>query len=108
MQRRRVHDGSLLPYPEALSIDFNSCDVDAREYATTDKFAYFKVVPILDEDPNGRPMKKVRVTQYGDGTQHVSRQTLTESWLTHDNLVDMESGHVLKALDADVGRAAGR
>src|SRR3546814_18853559 len=45
-------------------------------------------------------MKKVRVTQYGDGTQHVSRQPLKESWLAHANLVDLESGNVLTALDA--------
>ncbi|MGO1542680.1 MAG: hypothetical protein ACTHZI_03565 [Luteimonas sp.] len=45
-------------------------------------------------------MKKVRVTQYGDGTQHVSRQPLKESWRTHASLVDLQSHKVLKALDA--------
>ena len=100
LQLRLARDGSLLPDPDALSIDFGRCEVDAREYAATDKFVYFKVIPVLDEDPDGKPMKKVRVTQYGDGTQHVSRQPLKESWLTHANLVDLESGNVLKALDA--------
>lgn len=100
LQMRLAHDGSLLPDPDALSIDFNRCDVDAREYAATDRFVYFKVIPVLDEDPDGRAMKKVRVTQYGDGTQHVSRQPLKESWLTYASLVDLESHKVLKALGA--------
>lgn len=100
LQLRLAHDGSLLPDPDALSIDFASCDVDAREYAATDRFAYFKVMPVLDEDPDGRPMKGVRMTQYSDGTQDVGRQPLKESWLTHANLVDLESHKVLDALDA--------
>src|SRR3546814_6750323 len=45
-------------------------------------------------------MKKLRVTKHGDDAQHVSRQPLKESWLTHANLVDLESHKVLKALDA--------
>src|SRR3546814_1023303 len=64
------------------------------------KFVYFKVIPVLDEDPDARPMKKLRVTKHGDDAQHVSRQPLKESWMTHANLVDLESRKVLKALDA--------
>lgn len=100
LQLRLAHDGSLLPDPDALSIDFSQCDVDAREYAATDRFVYFKVVPVLDEDPDARPMNKLRVTKHGDDTQRVSRQPLRESWLTHASLVDLETHKVLKALDA--------
>src|SRR3546814_43403 len=100
LQLRLAHDGSLLPDPDAMSIDFSRCEVDAREYAATDKFVYFKVIPVLDEDPDARPMKKLRVTKHGDDAQHVSRQPLKESWMTHANLVDLESRKVLKALDA--------
>ena len=45
-------------------------------------------------------MDNVRITGYGDGTQHVSRSPQRESWWTHASLVDLESGKVLKALDA--------
>lgn len=100
LQLRLAHDGSLLPDPDALSIDFSRCDVDAREYAATHRFVYFKVVPVLDEDAGARPMAKVRVTQYGDDPQRVSRQPLKESWLTHASMVDLESHEVLRALDA--------
>lgn len=100
LQLRLARDGSLLPDPDALSIDFSQCDVDAREYAAPDRFVYFKVIPVLDEDPDARPMKKVRVTKYGGDAQHVSRQPQKESWWTHANVVDLDSGKVLKALDA--------
>ncbi len=100
LQLRLAHDGSLLPDPDALSIDFSRCDVDAREYAATHRFVYFKVVPVLDEDAGARPMAKVRMTQYGDDPQRVSRQPLKESWLTHASMVDLESQEVLRALDA--------
>src|SRR3546814_7260910 len=92
-----------------ISIDFSRCEVEAREYAAADRFVYFKVIPVLDEDPDARPMKKLRGTKHGDDAQHVSRQPLKESWLTHANLVDLESHKVLKALDAgEIGRAACR
>lgn len=100
LQLRLAGDGSLLPDPDALSIDFSRCDVDEREYAATEKFVYFKVIPVLDEDPDGKPMERVQVTRYGDGEQRVSRQPLKKSWWTHANLVDLESRKVLKALDA--------
>src|SRR3546814_8918012 len=66
LQLRLAHDGSLLPDPDAMSIDFSRCEVDAREYAATDKFVYFKVIPVLDADPDARPMQKLRVTKHGD------------------------------------------
>src|SRR3546814_2524114 len=33
LQLRLARDGSLLPDPDALSIDFSRCEVEAREYA---------------------------------------------------------------------------
>src|SRR3546814_3917740 len=52
LQLRLSHDGSLLPDPDAMSIVFSRCEVHARAYAATDKFVYFKVIPVLDADPD--------------------------------------------------------
>src|SRR3546814_19286833 len=72
LQLRLAHDCSLLPDPDAMSIDFRRCEVNAREYAANDKFSYFKLIPDLAAEPAQRPMQKSRCNKHCEQDEQVT------------------------------------